>query len=795
MTIKMTLVTISAVLVMCLALLVLPVRSQIEKNNLYIGLLLDFSAEATDIKGDLALLQEEIHKVLGTDKSVHFLPEHRRFTAGRVDRAAADYRSLADDPAVDLIIAAGPASAAMLAAQGVLPKPTIAVGILDVELQQMPLVEPGVSGVRNFTYVLSNHPIQKDLAAFYRIHPFAHLAVIISEDLQGMLDFEGFFERLIAPYKAQVALFYWETEAPLPALSDAVDAVYLAVVFERSLEEVALLAEALAERKLPSFAMSQSYVDVGMMACIGDESGRDQVFRKLALIVEGVALGEELAAMPVRHNLDEQWVLNAATVRRIGFDLSFETLFSARFLKADEPATDQPLSLQEIIAEGLQSNLDLRIEKRNVDLAGQDRRRAQSSLLPTVEASATLLQVDPDIAERAMGQQPERTGTGKGTVQQVLFSEPILANIEIQRYLAEAARHRADLVALDMVLNLATAYFDILLAKTGVRIQDENLKVSRQNLKIARTRNAVGYAGVADVFRWESEVARATQASIEAFNNLYLAKVQLNRLLNRTDIGEEFEVEDARLSDGLFSRFDPARIGPLIDRVGDVEILTNFLVEEALKNMPSIKQLVANIKALERQQRMNRRRYYLPTVTLRGQADYTFWRDGKGVPPVSSAPLDATWNLALNFSYPLFQGHQRKVAIDQTAIQQQQLRLQEEDLRQKLSQAVQVRVTNLVSRRTNIHFAGVAAASAQKNFDLVQDAYQRGQLEIAQLIDAQRATLSARQAEAGAVYEYLVSYLQLENSIGGYTMFMTSEEQEAFVGRLRAFFSQRSSAP
>ena len=453
------------------------------------------------------------------------------------------------------------------------------------------------------------------------------------------------------------------------------------------------------------------------------------------------------------------------------------------------------MSLQEVIAEGLQSNLDLRIEKRNVDLADQDMRRAKSSLLPTVEASTTLLQVDPNVAERALGQQPERTGAGTGTVQQVLFSEQVFANVKIQRYLAEAARHRTDLVALDVVLNLATAYFNILLAKTGVRIQDENLEVSRRNLKIARTRNAVGYAGVADVFRWESEVARATQASIEAFNNLYLAKVQLNRLLNRPNIGEEFEVEDAQLSDELFGRFDPAHIGPLIDRPSDVEILTDFLVAEALQNMPSLKQLAANMKAAERQQQMNRRLYYLPTVALRGQADYTFWRAGKGMPPASSDPVNSTWNLALHFTYPLFQGNQRKIAIDQTAIQQQQLRLQEESLRQQLSQAVRVRMTNLVSRRTNIHFAEVAAASAQKNFELVQDAYQKGQLAITQLVDAQRAALSTRQAEAGAVYEYLVSYLQLENSIGGYTMFMTSEEQEAFVGRLTAFFATRKNAP
>ena len=781
---------ISAVLAIGLALPLPQAGAQSGESDLHVGLLLDSRPHETDSGSDLESLRDEIHRVLGAGRSVHFLPEHLRFGGG-----LADYLSLANDPAVDLIISAGPASAAMLAAQGGLPKPTIAVGILDMSLQRMPLVEPGVSGMRNFTYVLGAHAIEKDLEAFHRIQPFRRLAVIVSETLRGRLDFESFFQRLAAPYQARAELVFWEAEAPLPALSDSVDAVYLTTMFEHSPEEIASLAAAMAGRGLPSFAMSRAYVDAGVMGCIGDHDARDQIVRSLALIVEGVALGEELAAMPVHGNLDEQWVLNAATVRKIGLDLSFETLFSARFLKADEPSGAPRFGFQEIIAEGLRSNLDLRIEESNIDLAAQEMRGARSSLLPSVETSATLLQIDPEAAERAFGQQPERTGKATGTVQQVLFSDPALANVEIQRYLAEAARHRADLVALDVVLNLATAYFDILLAKTAGRIQDENLEASRRNLKIARTRHAVGYAGVADVYRWESEVAQATQASIQAFNSLYLAKVQLNRLLNRPDIGEEFEVEDAALSHDLFDGFDPVRMGDLIRRAGDVEILTDFLVEEALRNMPSLKQLEANMKAAERRQRMNYRQYYLPSVALRGQADYTFWRDGKGAPPASAAPLDATWNLALHFTYPLFQGNQRKVAVDQTAIQQQQLRLQEESLRQQLSQAVRVRMTNLVSRGTNIHFAQVAAASARRNFELVQDAYEKGLLGITQLVDAQRATLSASQGEAGAVYEYLVSYLQVENSIGRYTMFMTPDEREAFVGRLTAFFSERKRTP
>ena len=48
-------IAISAVLVMGL---VLPTHAQIEKSDLYIGLLLDFGAEATDDDGELSLLQE-----------------------------------------------------------------------------------------------------------------------------------------------------------------------------------------------------------------------------------------------------------------------------------------------------------------------------------------------------------------------------------------------------------------------------------------------------------------------------------------------------------------------------------------------------------------------------------------------------------------------------------------------------------------------------------------------------------------------------------------------------------------
>ena len=289
MNLSMLRMAIAVALVLALTWATCPVRAQIDKRDLSIGLLLDFPAPANDTENRLARLKNEIHRVVGVEKSVHFFPEHMRFSA-----ELADYLSLVDDPAVDLIIAVGPASAGILTAHGDFPKPTIAVGILDAELQQIPLAEPGVSGIENFTYVLNSHPIRKDLEAFRRIHPFRHLAVIVSGYLKGRLGLERFFKHLVSAYGAEVELVFWGSEEALPELSDAVDSVYLAMVLDRTPDEVARLAAFLVDRKLPSLALSRSFVDAGMMACIGNENGQDLIIRSLALIVEAVVLGEDL---------------------------------------------------------------------------------------------------------------------------------------------------------------------------------------------------------------------------------------------------------------------------------------------------------------------------------------------------------------------------------------------------------------------------------------------------------------------------------------------------------------------
>ncbi|MCK5527612.1 MAG: TolC family protein, partial [Candidatus Latescibacteria bacterium] len=139
------------------------------------------------------------------------------------------------------------------------------------------------------------------------------------------------------------------------------------------------------------------------------------------------------------------------------------------------------------------------------------------------------MMMDEDRAAAGMGQQPERTVSGSVTATQVLYSEAAWANVAIQKLLHTAREEERKQLRLNITQSAATAYLNVLRAKTFERIQKENLKRTRSNLELARVREVVGSAGPAEVYRWESEMAFNRKTVIEANARRNLAEMELNR--------------------------------------------------------------------------------------------------------------------------------------------------------------------------------------------------------------------------------------------------------------------------
>ncbi|MCK5070449.1 MAG: hypothetical protein KAR01_07895, partial [Desulfocapsa sp.] len=146
-----------------------------------VGVLLDIKSETTD--RFVANLREEVTALLGNQYAIR-LPESKRYIANwSSESVLANYRVLLDDPEVDIIVAVGALSSAILAQQTSFQKPLILLGVLDYELQQIPLTADKKSGVHNLTYVLESSQFDADLDAFYSIFPYRNLAIIADQKL------------------------------------------------------------------------------------------------------------------------------------------------------------------------------------------------------------------------------------------------------------------------------------------------------------------------------------------------------------------------------------------------------------------------------------------------------------------------------------------------------------------------------------------------------------------------------------------------------------------------------------
>ena len=243
--------------------------------------------------------------------------------------------------------------------------------------------------------------------------------------------------------------------------------------------------------------------------------------------------------------------------------------------------------------------------------------------------------------------------------------------------------------------------------------------------------------------------------------------------------------------DQMFETYSSSKLGINIKSPVDFKKLTAFLIAEAKNNYPSKRQLLSNLDALDRQRVMNKRLYYLPSVALSGQINENFYRGGVGSdPPVNSEFYNTTYNAGVVLSYPIFDGNRRKINLQKTTIQQEQLNAEIKNLDQNLTLQVRTSALDLLASSTQLHYAQIAADNAEDNFNLVQQNYQQGVVSITPLIDAQKVALNAKLTYSISVYNYLVNFLDLENSIGHYSLLSSAEEKEAFNDRYLDFINK-----
>jgi outer membrane protein len=768
-----------------------PAHAQVGPTR--VAVLLDGPSEFN--RAVLADFRREVADFFGTQQAVVFPPQLVREADWTVSGVRAALDSSFANPEASVVLALGAIGSHELARRGSLPKPGIAALIIDAALEGLP-TQDGTSGTRNLSYVNVAYDASRTLQLFHDLVPFRHLAVLIHP---GLL--EAIPElRDLGVERAQ-ALGTTITFVPvtrsaaqvLRSLPADVDAAYLTPLEELPTPALDSLISGLTVRRMPTFSYTgRAEVERGVLASFAPRDDLSRRARRVAGALQRIRGGEDAGTLPTALASISQLTLNMATARAIGFSPRWETLTEAELINEQAPATGPTWTLAGVAHEAVRVNLELQAAERAVAAGAEDVRGARGALLPQVQAGATTTLIRSETAAASLGAQPERQAQGQLTLSQVIVSDQTWAGLTVAGHAQRGRMAEQRQTELDAVLQTVTAYLNVLRAKAIASVERANVRTTRSNLELAELRERTGASSLSDVYRWQAELAKGRRSVLAADARVDITELELNRLLNRP-LEESFQTTEATVADRELVTSDP-RLLAYFANPETFRVLRDFTVDVGREASPELQALDAVIAAQQRAHLAASRALWLPTLALQGSLSDVFTRGGAGATPPNLGPIaldpapDLTWGFRLSASLPLFTGMQRQAARAQAAFELDRLTLQRQALDLAVAAQIRAAMHQAGASWASIQQAQIAADAARRNFDLVADAYARGAIAIITLLDAQQAALSADEAAANAVYDFLVDLMRVQRSTGEFDFFQPPEARDAFFQRLDEYY-------
>ena len=738
-----------------------------------------FSAEA---------IESAMAGVASSDLEI-VLPQSKRLSGdwSLEGAGAALDRALADRE-VDVVITIGILTSQQAARRKSLPKPVIAPMVIDPVLQGYPLTE-GHSGRHNFAYVADFQSVGNAVRAFHEFVNFRYVVAMVDDSLLSALPELGAkATELAAALNVRIGLVRvrGDVDAALASIPAGVDAVYVTPLrFDDA--QVRALAQGLQARKIPSFSVvGRSEVEAGLLMTTGGaERDKERLARRVAIMIQRISQGEDPASFDVGFPTSQRLLINMQVARAIGFSPRWQHLADAEQLNAD-PGDAQPLTLLGAMRVALDANPALAASRERLGSALDDVRIARSDLLPQLSASAARTRIDDDRASPLT--QAEDTTSAGLSFGQLIYSERAWAGYSIAKSLgaAQEQSQRADM--LDTLTLAASAYLNVLRAKSVEEVRRRNVENTRRNLEISRVREEVGIAERSDYLRWVSQLARDKQTLLAAEANRKQAETEMLRILHRP-ASQPFSTVESGIDDPLTLVSSP-RTQAFLDTPAKWAVFMEYAVHTALGNAPEIQQADSVLAARQRALASAGRAYYLPDIALVSNGSTFTDKSGAGSLSIPGAPDDESWSVSLQATLPLLTGGLRGAQSSQA---RHEVRASEADKAATID-GVEAR-TRLVLHQTASSWPAIdlsrqALAAADENLANVTDAYARGAVSVTDLIDAQETSLISGLSATDAKYGFMTDFVNVLRSMGEFEILLDPASREAWYARVETWFRQ-----
>lgn len=380
--------------------------------------------------------------------------------------------------------------------------------------------------------------------------------------------------------------------------------------------------------------------------------------------------------------------------------------------------------------------------------AGQEKLpQGRSQLLPSLSLSANSTFNDQNI--RYLGPTAFPAGTQRYNTHgySVNLTQPLfrqqnwVAYTEAELLVAQAEA-QFKLAEQDLILRVAQAYFEVLIAQDSVELAGAQKTAITEQLEQARRNFEVGSATITDTHEAQARYDLTVAQEIAAKNSLEIKRRSLQQLINEmpgdiNPLGKAFKLEPPQPAD------------------------MEQWVSEAELNNPQLAAAKAAAEIAEKEVARNRGGHY-PTVDL--VANYTKSNSNGGNFGVGSDVTGKSVGVQLNM--PLFQGGVVNSRWREAESNRERAKEELENVRRNVATQTREAYLGVVSGIAQVRAFQQALTSSESVLEASKLGQEVGVRTNLDVLNAQQQLYATRRDLYQAEYNYLVSQLRLKAAAG-----------------------------
>jgi len=382
---------------------------------------------------------------------------------------------------------------------------------------------------------------------------------------------------------------------------------------------------------------------------------------------------------------------------------------------------------------------------RATQQAGQEKlSQGRSLLMPSVNLSANTTFNSQDTKYQGFLAPFNGTYNYNSHAYGVTLTQPLFRQQNWQAYSeselqAEQAAIQLKIAEQELIVRVAQAYFDVLIAQDSVQLVEAQKTAISEQLEQAKRNFEVGSATITDTLEAQARFDLTGAQQIAAENNLEIKRNSLQQLINKkpgelAHIGKEFKLD--------------------LPQPNDIE----KWVEDAQSGNLQLAIAKAGAEIADREVERNRGGHY-PTVDL--VANYSKNTTG-GI--MSNETTNRSVGVQLNM--PLFNGGAVNSRWREAKANRERAKDELESARRNVAQQARQAYLGVVSGIAQVKALQQALASSESVLQASKLGHDVGVRTNLDVLNAQQQLYSTRRDLFQAQYNYLLSQLRLKQSVG-----------------------------